>query len=68
MISELRSEYLKNISGANSLNSVMEFAKNLEERANDMETHGWTAEAADLRKWAFELREYLANKNYSSEP
>jgi hypothetical protein len=62
MISELRSEYLKNIGGENSLSSVMEFVKTLEERANDMETHGWTTEAGDLRKWALELREYLTNK------
>jgi hypothetical protein len=66
MISELKSEYLRNLSGATSLGTVMEFAKNLEERANDMETHGWIKEAADLRKWAFELRTHLAAQNYSA--
>lgn len=65
MISGLKSEYLKSIGGENSLGTVAELAKNLEERANDMDIHGWTTEAADLRKWALELRAYLASQNCS---
>ena len=66
MNSELRSEHLsKNNGGTNSL---MDIASNLDEKANDMETHGWIKEAADLRKWASELREYLATQNYSLNP
>jgi hypothetical protein len=65
MISESKSEPRGNTAGTDSLGTVLEFVKNLEEQANDMDTHGWMIEAANLRKWAFELRAHLAAQNYS---
>jgi hypothetical protein len=67
-MSESNSEHVQNTGSVNSLSTVREFAKNLEVRANVMEDHGWIKEAADLRKWAHELRAYLANQNYSPDP
>jgi hypothetical protein len=64
-VSESNFEYNNNTSSGNSLSIVLEFAKNLEDRANVMETHGWIEEAAATRKWALELRTYLINQNYS---
>lgn len=67
MASESKTEKQSNTTGTNSLATVIEFVKSLEEQANDMDTHGWMIEAANLRKWAFELRTHLAAQNYSTD-
>jgi hypothetical protein len=67
MVSESNLEYSKNTISGSSLSTVSEFAKDLEDRANVMETHGWIKEAAATRKWALELRAYLMNQNYSPD-
>jgi hypothetical protein len=66
-MSESNSDNLKNSSNETSLGTVTAFAKDLEDRANEMETHGWIKEAADLRKWALELRAYIASQSFSPE-
>ena len=67
MASESKSEQHSNTADTNSLGTVIEFVKSLEDQANDMDTHGWMIEAAHLRKWAFELRTHLAAQNYSPD-
>ena len=57
----------KNTSSGNSLSTILEFVKSLEDLANVMETHGWIKEAAATRKWALELRTYLTERNYSPD-
>jgi hypothetical protein len=58
-------EHRKNISSGNSLSTILEFVKNLEDQANVMQTHGYVKEAAATKKWALELRTYLIDQNYS---
>jgi hypothetical protein len=59
MISESKPDHVNGSGTANQPGTVLEFVKELEERANDMDVRGWVKEAADLRKWASELRTYL---------
>jgi len=46
---------------------IKDFLECLHGWASDMEAHEWITEAADLRKWALELRADLANQSYSLE-